>query len=139
MPLFILDTDHISLIQRGHPRAGERFYATPENELATSIITYGEQLRGRLAVVHRPANTTQLEIAYRRLREMHTFFCHIRLLDFTEQASVIYETLRQQQRRLGTMDLRIAAITLSVEGILVTRNRRDFAVIPNLPAEDWSH
>jgi tRNA(fMet)-specific endonuclease VapC len=44
--------------------------------------------------------------------------------------------VRQQIRpRVGTQDLRIAAIPLSVDGILVTRNRRNFDKVPNLRLE----
>jgi len=49
-----------------------------------------------------------------------------------------YETLRQQKIRIGTQDLRIAAIVLAVKGILVTRNWKDFAKVPDLTLEDWS-
>jgi tRNA(fMet)-specific endonuclease VapC len=49
-----------------------------------------------------------------------------------------FESLRQQLRRLDTRDLRIAAIALNTEAVLVTRNRQDFAQIPNLIIEDWS-
>jgi tRNA(fMet)-specific endonuclease VapC len=49
-----------------------------------------------------------------------------------------FESLRQQLRRLDTRDLRIAAIAMNTRAILVTRNRQDFAQIPNLTIEDWS-
>ncbi|WP_366839181.1 hypothetical protein [Nostoc sp. LPT] len=43
-----------------------------------------------------------------------------------------------QRIRIGTQDLRIAAITLSVNGILVTCNRKDFEKVTNLHLEDWT-
>ena len=60
------------------------------------------------------------------------------LLDFSPAASNIYASLASQKIRIGTQDLRIAAIALSVEGIIVTRNQRDFGKVPNLMIEDWS-
>jgi len=138
MALFVLDTDHITLLQHGHPQIAERFIATPESDVAASIVTYEEQLRGRLAVIRQSKSPARLAVAYLRLREMQDFFCAIRLLDFDAKAVSIYETLRQTHRGLGAMDLRIAATTLAAGGILVTRNTRDFASINDLSLEDWS-
>ena len=36
---FVLDTDHVSLLQRGNRNVVERFFQIPEEEVATAIIT----------------------------------------------------------------------------------------------------
>jgi tRNA(fMet)-specific endonuclease VapC len=59
-------------------------------------------------------------------------------LPFDEAAAAIFDQLRTQKLRLGTNDLAIAAITLAVRGILVTRNTVDFRRIPGLVLEDWT-
>jgi tRNA(fMet)-specific endonuclease VapC len=46
--------------------------------------------------------------------------------------------LRQQQIRIGTQDLRIAAISLANQTTLVTRNQQDFSKVPGLLLEDWT-
>ena len=72
---------------------------------------------------------------------MHATFLYFRtitIMDFDEQAQAIFQRLRAQRRRIGTLDLRIAAIVLSREATLVTRNRQDFAGIPSRSIADWS-
>ena len=62
----------------------------------------------------------------------------IRILDFDGMADIHYEALRQQRIHIGIRDLRIAAPVLAIGGVLITRNTRDFGLIPGLPIEDWS-
>jgi tRNA(fMet)-specific endonuclease VapC len=138
MPLYLLDTDHISLIQRGHPQVIARYEAVPEQDIAVSVIGYEEQLRGRLAVIGQVKTPEHLSLAYQRVREMQEFFCQMRLLDFDVDANRIYTTLRQQHRRLGTMDLRIAATALAAQSTLVTRNTQDFSPISGLSLDNWA-
>ena len=138
MQLFILDTDHVTLLQRGDPQVAKRLRQVPKPLIATSVVTYEEQLRGRLAVVTQARTSDRLAMAYLRLREMHDFFCAIRLLDFDRSTATTYETLRKEYRRLGKMDLRIAATVIAHDGLLVTRNQRDFGQIVGLSTQDWS-
>ena len=63
---------------------------------------------------------------------------YIRVLPFTSGAVEGYLDLRRQLPRLGKMDLSIAAIALEYDGMVVTRNRRDFEQVPRLHLEDWS-
>jgi tRNA(fMet)-specific endonuclease VapC len=76
--------------------------------------------------------------AYRNLLATFLYFRTITVIDFDEQAQTVFQRLRGQRRHIGTLDLRIAAIALSREATLVTRNRQDFAGIPALNIEDWS-
>jgi len=136
--LFVLDTDHVTLLQRGEPQVVEHLAKVPKHLIAASIVTYEEQLRGRLAVVRQAQTPDRLAWAYLRLREMHAFFCAIHLVDFDQSTARIYETLRKEHRRLGKMDLRIAATVLAHDCILVTRNKSDFGQIVGLSSQDWS-
>ena len=121
---FVLDTDHITLLQRGERNVLERFGAIPEEAVAASIVSYEEQLRGRLSVIRRASEPASLATAYARLREMQEFFCAIRILDLDRRAAEIYGELRRQHGSVGTMDLRIAATVLSVGGSSSRGTRR---------------
>ncbi len=138
MSLYVLDTDHVSLYQRNHPRVVARIGTLSYDDLAVTLITAEEQLRGWLRYIRRASSKAQLVAAYGRLRLALDYFCRIRMLDFDDRAATKYDSLRRQRTRVGTRDLRIAATALSVEGILVTRNQRDFSSVPGLVLEDWS-
>ncbi|MEB3343238.1 type II toxin-antitoxin system VapC family toxin [Okeania sp.] len=58
------------------------------------------------------------------------YFLSVNLLDFDEKAYICYRHLVSQKIRIGTLDLRIAAIVISQNGILLTRNSRDFERVP---------
>ncbi|WP_199307223.1 type II toxin-antitoxin system VapC family toxin [Alkalinema sp. FACHB-956] len=111
---------------------------TRPNELAITVVTYEEQLRGWLNYIRRASDQAQLIVGYQKLKESLNFFCDKQVLEFTEAVATEYSYLQQQKLRIGTQDLRIAAIVLSVDGVIVTRNRRDFGQVPGLQIEDWS-
>lgn len=52
-------------------------------------------------------------------------------------AIAIFNELRVQVR-VSTMDLRIAAIALSNNLIILTLNGKDFSKVPGLIIEDWT-
>lgn len=46
--------------------------------------------------------------------------------------------IEENKVKIGVSDLRIAAMVLEQNAILVTRNVRDFRKVPGLRMEDWS-
>jgi tRNA(fMet)-specific endonuclease VapC len=138
MPLYLLDTDHITLVQRGDPKVTSHYGSLPEEEIIVSVISYEEQLRGRLATVSHAKTDAQIERAYWLLLDMQVYFCERHVIDFGPRANTIYNELRKFHRRAGTMDLRIAATALANNATLVTRNTQDFIDIENLTLENWA-
>ncbi|BAU10299.1 hypothetical protein LEP3755_07830 [Leptolyngbya sp. NIES-3755] len=139
MTLYILDTDHLSLIQRRHPIASECYKAHNPKQLFITAVTAEEQLRGRLTVVHQTSQQpTKLIAAYANLLKTLTDLQALNVLTFDEIAAQHFQRLRQAKLRIGTQDLRIASIALGHSAILVTRNRRDFLQVPDLILEDWT-
>lgn len=141
MSEYILDTDHVTLFQHGFPNVVERVNANRPN-IAVTIITTQEQLRGRFNLIKRALQTGQpnrVALAYANFSQTIKYFCSIKIIDLSESAYDRYTQLRSQGIRIGTQDLLIGAIVLSENNaILVTRNQRDFAKVPGLVFEDWT-
>jgi tRNA(fMet)-specific endonuclease VapC len=140
--VLILDTDHISLLDRSTGRDALALRAKladiSPDQVATTIITYEEQIRGWMAYLAKTRTIHEEVEAYRRLRLQLENYRVIRVLDFGEVAATQFQRLRKSQIRVATMDLKIAAIVLSLDATLLTRNTRDFAKIPGLKCENWS-
>ncbi len=140
MSRYILDTDCFSLYQNQHPEMVRRVKDVDKSEWFVTIITLEEQLRGRLAVINRVAahHPEKLPGAYALLHKTQAYFCEVNLLDFDERSRVCYQELRQRKIRIGTHDLRIAAIALTHQSTLITRNQKDFTKVSTLSTDDWS-
>jgi tRNA(fMet)-specific endonuclease VapC len=139
--MYILDTDHISLIQR-NGQEGKRILtklATIEKaEVAVTVITYEEQVRGRLNVLSRAKTPDEQVFAYQGLQQLGMDYRSIVIIPFSRAAALEHQRLRKAYPRLGNMDLKIAAISLMNNAILLTRNTSDFGQIMELSIEDWS-
>ncbi|MGK7943647.1 MAG: type II toxin-antitoxin system VapC family toxin [Microcystaceae cyanobacterium] len=138
MSLWILDTDHITLFQMGHPLIVQRINLLADEEIASTIISVEEQVKGWLNAIKQSKQSSKLLWAYEGLQKGVVFFNTVRVIEFDQSAYSYYQELRKQKIRIGTQDLRIASIVLSKKAILVTRNRRDFEQIQELILEDWS-
>jgi tRNA(fMet)-specific endonuclease VapC len=139
---YLLDTDHISIMQR---QAGSE-YATlllriaqyPPTDLACSIISFHEQILGCHTYISQGRRVEDVVRGYGMLAQVLQDFTEALVIPFDAAAAVVFEGLVGQRVRVGTMDLRIAAIALSREMVLVTRNASDFRKVPGLRIEDWT-
>ena len=142
--MIILDTDIISLLDRKSEAAFDklvsRFSAVPDNErVCTTIISFEEHMRGWLGQIAAARQPVAQVIAYSRLQRLVDEYSLRVVLPFDDASAAVFTSLRRQRIRIGTMDLRIAAIVLSHEALLISRNLRDFERVPHLRAEDWTH
>lgn len=142
--VYILDTDHVTLLQNSHPVLIQRIKHKRHESIAVTVITFEEKIKGWLKAVNNSNNepfkvNSKLVWAYKGLTDEIEFFKNIKVLEFDKDAYERYEFLvLQQLKRIGTQDLRIAAIAKSVNGIVVTRNWKDFEQVPGLLLEDWT-
>jgi tRNA(fMet)-specific endonuclease VapC len=135
---YILDTDHLSLFERGQQQVTAKLAATPRDEIAITIITAEEKLRGRFLQIRKAPAGSACVRAYRLLHEAIADLQNLTILDFDSAAELIDQSLRKQKPQFPTQDRRIAAIALAHHCILVTRNRKDFVQIAGLMLQDWT-
>jgi len=137
-PLYVLDTDIVTFQQVGRASVLQRLAGLTPDTVFTTVVTMREQLRGRLTTVDQATKVDELVYAYDRLLTTVRYFARVNVLPFTTAAATILQDLQRQRIRIGTQDLRIAAIVLAAQGTLVTANSRDFTKVPELQIEDWT-
>jgi tRNA(fMet)-specific endonuclease VapC len=138
MSLYVLDTDTLTLFQQHQPSVLQHTARHRAQDVVISVISVEEQLSGWYAMVRQAKKKDALARAYQHLADTTTFLSQMVILSLTEPAIDRYEQLRLLKLRIGTQDLRIAAIALENNAVVVTRNLRDFQRVPNLTVEDWS-
>jgi tRNA(fMet)-specific endonuclease VapC len=90
-----------------------------------------------LAEVRRQTALDKQIRAYERLQRLFFRFANSKVLPFDRPAGDVYQDLIRQKLRVGSMDLKIAAIALSTDATLLSRNTVDFSRIAGLKLDDW--
>jgi tRNA(fMet)-specific endonuclease VapC len=146
--LWIFDTDHVSLVLRGHPKVTQNLKQFSA-QVSTTIITAQEIFNGWVGELNQSgAGSETILNQYHRLFLAMELLRSLPILEFDAPAFEQYENLLVQHPSLRKKrlqkDLRISAIAphqesaLSLDATVVTRNRRDFELVPGLKIEDWS-
>lgn len=140
--LYVLDTDHLVILERGtnpaHANLAGRLRQNDPTDICVSIVSFHEQMQGWLALLNRATSSAQIVLAYRKLEELGRSFFEMNILPFTDEAQKQYAALRKQKVRIGTMDLRIASIALAHGATVLTANTNDFSKVTGLDVEDWT-
>jgi len=95
-------------------------------------------MRGWVAQIKQEKKLDRLIVTYARFQDAVLSYSRIIVLPFDDKAVYHFQNLRYLQTRLGQRDLRIAAIALACDGVLVTANVRHFRHVPGLTIEDWT-
>jgi tRNA(fMet)-specific endonuclease VapC len=140
--MFLLDTDHIGILQwRTEPensRLRQRMSQHPLTAFYFSIVRFHEQILGANVYVNRARTPQEVIKGYEIFDQVLDDFAKAQVLPFDTPASALFALLRSQKVRIGTMDLRIAAIALSRDMVVLSRNLQDFQKVPGLKVEDWT-
>lgn len=139
---FLLDTDHISILQR---ESGSEFATLASRvarhapaDLAFSVVSFHEQALGCHTYILRARSPAEVVRGYGMFARVIQNFAAAPVLPFDAAAAVAFGDLMSQRLRVGTMDLRIAAIAIARGLVLLTRNVGDFGKVPGLRTENWT-
>ncbi len=140
--MFVLDTDHVGILQRqSAPQFGNlirRISQYAQSDFFVTIVSFHEQVVGWNAYLARARDSSATVRGYSKLEGILGDFARSQVLPYTSAAADMFEELRKQRVRVGTMDLRIAATVLANSMTVLTRNLADFRRVPGLAVEDWT-
>lgn len=142
MTIWILDTNQVSALLEGNNTIKSRVTQVSPNDIAITVVTVQEIFNGWVDKINNASESTDLVRLYTKLSITLDFFKAVKILNFDQKAFSVHENLINENQELKKKrlknDLRIAAIALSVNGIMVTANERDFSLIPGLVIENWT-
>lgn len=140
--MYLLDTDHVTFLQlRTQPQCGrilQRMARHPPAVVFVSLVSMHEQAMGANAYINNARSPAELVRGYHMLELARVYYATAQVLPLDLQAVQLFDSLRAQRVRIGTMDLRIAAIARARGMAVVTRNTSDFQQVPGLTVEDWT-
>lgn len=138
--MILLDTDHLSICldeRDARRQVLENRLRAATEQIACTIVSVEEILRGWLALIHRQRDVRRQIHAYDRLSQLFKVLGSWDIVRFDERAARLCADFQRRRIRSGTMDLKIASVALANDALLITSNLRDFAQVPGLRCEDW--
>lgn len=139
---YLLDTDHLSLLEH---RQGPLYAALvvrlnlhAADGIVACVVSFREQALGANSRIQTASSDHELLRGFDLMLGLLDHYRRFPVLPFDAPAHAEVEALRKQKVRIGTCDLRIAAIARTRNLVVVTRNLSDFARVPNLKVEDWT-
>lgn len=141
--MIILDTDHLTVLRyrddSHYMPLKSRIDRSVDQQIVTTAVTVEEQMRGWLVEINRWRDVQRQVTAYDRLAKIVEFLADWTILRFDNAAAAEFNRLRKAGVRIGTQDLKIAAIALTQDATLLSANLRHFRQVPDLRVQDWLH
>lgn len=138
MPFYLLDTDILSLFQRGHVKVSQAAASHPRGLVRVAAVSAKELIDGRAAALHQAKTPERLAEAWTNYANTVTFLSRFPIIPLSETAILRFQSLMKMKLGVGGNDLRIASAALEASATVVMRNVRDFSRVPGLSIEDWS-
>jgi tRNA(fMet)-specific endonuclease VapC len=132
---------HVSLLLRGDVRL-RGMVDRVGDDVGTTVITVQELFNGWIVRINSASPTDDFVGLYEQLWRSVTHLQNSHILKFDRGADYCFWQLLQQNPELRKArlqrDIRIAAIALSLDATVVTRNQTDFVLVPGLTIVDWT-
>lgn len=138
--MILLDTDHFSVLTDSRHAKHSQLVARlvdAEDAVLIPVICVEEQMRAWLAQIRRVRDPHKLISPYDRLVRLLDTLAEWEIARWNEQAANQFAELRRTGIRIGTQDLRIAALCLAQNALLLSANLGDFEKVSGLRVEDW--
>jgi tRNA(fMet)-specific endonuclease VapC len=136
--MFLLDTDTATLAFYNTPPVIDRIRAAAR-PVGLSVVTRLEILCGRIDAVLKAATPDELLRAQDVLIQSEEFLAGFTTVLFDDRAAGHFERLRTNKKfKRKRSDLLVACVAMAHDAVPVTRNTRDFLLIPNLKLENWA-
>lgn len=124
--MYVLDTDHLGILQRKRGPAFDRLAlklaTVDDTHVYVAIVSFHEQIAGWTKYVKGSLDQSRVVFGYARLERIIRDFSEAQVLPYSTAAAEIFEEFRNRKVRIATMDLRNAAIAIAQRMTLVTRN-----------------
>jgi tRNA(fMet)-specific endonuclease VapC len=129
---YMLDTKIcIYIIKQKPADVIKQFQKTQISTIGISSITLSELVYGAV----KSSNPDQNQLA------LAQFTAPLEILPYGDEAAQYYGHIRsyleKKGKLIGSLDMLIAAHALSIGGILITNNEKEFKRVPNLKIENW--
>jgi len=137
--MYLLDTDTLTHLHAGNKNVVKQLSSVDDPEIAITIITKVEVLRGRIDYLLKADTGEKLIKAQELLLRTEKLLNQLPTIHISESAAEEFNRLRavSKLRKIGQADLLIASITLVNRATLVTRNLRHFQQIPGIKVINW--
>ena len=137
--MYLLDTDTLTDLHAGNTNIINRLESLQDEEVAITIVTKLEILRGRIDYLLKAFSGSDLLKAQELFSRSETLLNQLPVILIDQNAANQFDRLQDisKFRKIGRSDLLIASIALANQAWLVTRNLRHFRQIPHLFLENW--
>lgn len=141
--IYAFDTDIFSLLLRGHARVAGRYselVKSAEHHFVLPAVVRIELLEGRFASITKAPDGPSVLKAFSLLERTEQAINEYSILPIDQRVADLYSRFRKDRKfkNARVKDLLIACIALAHDATLVTRNTKDFALIPGLKLENWA-